>query len=68
MVMGRMLYNFTPTASVFKVKAWRVGLIFVLLDVLAFLVQVGGASIASGQHSLKKALLGIHIYVSDSRV
>ena len=63
MVMGRMLYNFTPTASVFKVKAWRVGLFFVLLDVVAFFAQAGGASIASGQHSLQKALLGIHIYM-----
>ena len=47
MVMGRMVYNFTPTASVFKVKAWRFGLIFVLLDVFAFFVQAAGAVVAS---------------------
>ena len=48
MVMGRMVYNFTPSASVFKIKAWRFGLIFVLLDILAFLVQLAGAAVASG--------------------
>lgn len=47
MVMGRMVYNFTATGSVFKVRAWHFGLIFVLLDVFAFLVQAGGASVAS---------------------
>lgn len=63
MVMGRMVYNFTPTASVFKVKAWRFGLIFVLLDVFAFLVQAAGAVIASQPHNPKTALLGIHVYM-----
>ena len=63
MVMGRMVYNFTPTASVFKVKAWRFGLIFVLLDIFAFFIQAAGAVIASGTKDLKQALLGIHIYM-----
>lgn len=64
MVMGRMVYNFTPTASVFKVKAWRFGLIFVLLDVLAFFMQAAGAVIASGEHKTEKTLMmGIHIYM-----
>ncbi|KAK5130785.1 hypothetical protein LTR08_001675 [Meristemomyces frigidus] len=64
MVMGRMVYNFTGTASVYKVKAWHFGLIFVLLDVLAFFVQVGGASIASGENtSYKTIMLGIHLYM-----
>lgn len=49
MVMGRMVYNFTPTASIFKIKAWRFGLIFVLLDVVAFMIQLGGAAMASGE-------------------
>ena len=57
MVMGRMVYNFTPSASVFKIKAWRFGLIFVLLDVLAFLVQAAGASIASGEDKPRKDVM-----------
>lgn len=55
--MGRMVYNFTPSASVFKIKAWRFGLIFVLLDVFAFLVQASGASIASGEDKSNKDIM-----------
>lgn len=58
-----MVYNFTPTASVFKVKAWRFGLIFVLLDVFAFLVQAAGAVVASQQGTTTSTIMmGIHIY------
>lgn len=64
MVAGRMVYNYTPEASVFKVKAWRFGLIFVLLDVVAFLVQAAGAVIASGENkSPDTIMMGIHIYM-----
>lgn len=64
MVMGRMVYNFTPNASVFKVKAWRFGLIFVLLDVIAFLGQLAGAALASGDHkSTEDIMRGLHIYM-----
>lgn len=64
MVMGRMVYNFTPSASVLKVPAWRFGLIFVALDILAFLVQVGGALIASGSDKPEHpVMLGLHVYM-----
>ena len=58
-----MVYNFTPTASVFKVKAWRFGLIFVLLDLAAFVVQLGGAAIASVRGDPDLPMLGIHVYM-----
>ena len=48
MVLGRMVYNFTASAKVLGFKAWRFGLYFVLLDVIAFVVQAVGASMASG--------------------
>ena len=34
MVLGRMVYNFTSAARMWKIKAWRFTLIFVLLDIL----------------------------------
>lgn len=34
MVLGRMVYNFTASARILRVKAWRFGLYFVLLDIL----------------------------------
>lgn len=48
MVMGRMVYNFTSKASVFRIHAWRFGLVFVLLDVAAFFVQLVGLVFAGG--------------------
>ncbi|KAI9707846.1 MAG: hypothetical protein M1820_004452 [Bogoriella megaspora] len=64
MVMGRMVYNFIPDKRLCKIKAWRFGLLFVLLDITAFLVQLGGAAIASGNDSSPNTiLLGLHIYM-----
>ena len=48
MVLGRMVYNFTASAKILGIKAWRFGLYFVLLDIVAFIVQAAGASMASG--------------------
>lgn len=50
MVMGRMVYNFTASAKILGFKAWRFGLYFVLLDIIAFIVQAIGASMASGDN------------------
>lgn len=68
MTLGRMVYNFTSKAKVFNIKAWRFGLYFVLLDILAFLIQFYGilkASNASQKHEGEsKELLGLHIYMA----
>ncbi|KAK4899667.1 hypothetical protein LTR27_002933 [Elasticomyces elasticus] len=57
-----LMMNFTPTASVVKIKAWRFGLIFVSLDVVAFLMQTGGAGVAVSQHGPLQTT-GIDIYM-----
>lgn len=47
MVMGRMVYNFTSTARLAGIKAWRFTLYFVLMDIVLVppfcLVGVGGS-------------------------
>ena len=64
MVLGRMVYNYTFSAKILKVKAWRFGLIFVLLDIFAFVVQLVGATMASGTDVPKHQVqLGLHIYM-----
>ncbi|KAG6994103.1 hypothetical protein G7Y79_00047g083290 [Physcia stellaris] len=64
MVFGRMIFNFTPDARLAKIKAWRFGLYFVLLDIFAFLIQLWGAGSASQPDLDKdKILRGIHIYM-----
>lgn len=45
---GRMVHNFLPNQRLFNIKARRFGLYFVLLDFVAFVVQVLGAASASG--------------------
>ncbi|KAA8576772.1 hypothetical protein EYC84_006832 [Monilinia fructicola] len=47
MVMGRMVWNYTTEAKIWKISAWRFGLYFVILDIVAFLVQIFGAASAS---------------------
>ncbi|KAF2663633.1 hypothetical protein BT63DRAFT_379776 [Microthyrium microscopicum] len=65
MIMGRMVHNFLPQKKLFGIKARRFGLYFVLLDVIAFLVQVSGAGMASGDNvSASQLLLGIHVYMA----
>ncbi|CAF9916732.1 MAG: hypothetical protein HETSPECPRED_002994 [Heterodermia speciosa] len=64
MVFGRMIFNFTSDARLAKIKAWRFGLYFVLLDIFAFLIQLYGAASASKPNlSDDKILRGIHIYM-----
>ena len=64
MVLGRMVYNFTTSARILRIKAWRFGLYFVLLDVIAFLIQATGASMASGSGLTNDQIeRGLHIYM-----
>ncbi|KAL2216976.1 putative RTA1 domain protein [Thermoascus aurantiacus ATCC 26904] len=71
MIVGRLLhFFFSPgtktarTARLAGVSARRFGLLFVLLDIVAFIVQASGAVMLSGndvsQHTIE---LGIHIYM-----
>ena len=64
MVFGRMVYNYTTGARILGIKAWRFGLYFVLLDIVAFLVQLFGAASASGDHvPTSQVLRGLHVYM-----
>ena len=64
MVLGRMVYNYTENAKLFGIKAWRCGLYFVLLDIFAFIVQLAGSSMASGDDIPNSQIMrGLHIYM-----
>ena len=64
MVLGRMVFNFTSTAKVLGITAWRFGLYFVLLDIFAFIIQAVGASMASGENIPDSQIFrGLHIYM-----
>lgn len=64
MVLGRMILYYLPSQHVFGVSARRLTLIFVLLDIISFLIQAVGGVLMSGTdvpHSQME--LGIHIYM-----
>ncbi|KAG4029822.1 hypothetical protein MFRU_014g01200 [Monilinia fructicola] len=65
MVMGRMVWNHTTEAKIWKISAWRFGLYFVILDIVAFLVQIfGAASASSDDASTDEVLQGLHVYMA----
>lgn len=49
MVLGRMIYFFLPDKQCFGISAKRLTLIFVILDVVAFLVQGASSSMFSSE-------------------
>ena len=64
MVLGRMVHYYLPEQRLFHIPSTRFSRYFVWLDILAFLVQLGGGLIVSGTNVKPKTLqLGIHIYM-----
>lgn len=54
----------SPLQKLCGITARRFGLIFVLLDIVAFLVQLAGVSLASKKNeSSRMALMGLHLYM-----
>ncbi|KAF9778291.1 hypothetical protein IL306_004218 [Fusarium sp. DS 682] len=65
MVFGRMVWCYTPDGRSCGVKAWQFGFIFVILDIIAFIVQVyGAAQAASGNNkTAEEKLEALRIYM-----
>ncbi|KAI9034939.1 RTA1 domain-containing protein [Aspergillus affinis] len=64
MTLGRMIYYFLPHQRLAKISARRYGMLFVFLDILAFLVQVAGASMSTNDSMGQKfVMLGLHLYM-----
>ena len=63
MVLGRMIYFFIPAQKVYGIKGISIAKIFVWLDVLSFLTQLGGGSMIDSHNSATTQMLGIHIYM-----
>jgi hypothetical protein len=67
MTLGRMIYFFLPERRLAGISARRYGIIFVTLDIIAFLVQLAGAALTTNNDAndaeTKTVLLGLHIYM-----
>ncbi|EPE04416.1 rta1 domain-containing protein [Ophiostoma piceae UAMH 11346] len=65
MVFGRLVWNYTPDRKVWGLRAQRFGVIFVMLDIVAFIVQVYGAAAASAKDAATDDVLrSLHIYMA----
>lgn len=62
MVLGRMIHFFLDDDKVFGMRARRITLIFVLFDIIAFIVQCAGGATTSGQRSQSVLDTGLGIY------
>lgn len=63
MILGRMIYYYLPTKSLLGMRASRLAICFVSLDIVSFLVQGLGGSLINNSNPPKTQLLGIHIYM-----
>ncbi|KAH6676560.1 RTA1 like protein-domain-containing protein [Halenospora varia] len=65
MALGRMVWNYVADAKIYRITAWRLGMYFVILDVVALIIQVFGAASASGNDLTQDEVLkGLHIYMA----
>ena len=66
MILGRMIYYFLPEQKVIGIRARKLAVYFVCMDIVAFIVQgVGGSMASEGpDESVENVMLGIHVYMS----
>lgn len=59
-----MVYFGLPEKKIWGIRATRLTLIFVWLDIVCFLVQGGGGSLLSGDSSANLKSIGMKIYTA----
>lgn len=63
MTLGRMIHFFLPDQKLVGISSRRFGVLFVCLDIFAFIVQAAGAVLASNQDNGSLVMTGLHIYM-----
>ncbi|KAJ5090955.1 hypothetical protein N7532_009639 [Penicillium argentinense] len=65
MTLGRMVQFFVPEQRLVRISARRFGLIFVCLDIFAFIIQLIGVGIlVQTDAKMDTVMLGVHIYMA----
>ncbi|KAH7169490.1 RTA1 like protein-domain-containing protein [Fusarium sp. MPI-SDFR-AT-0072] len=65
MILGRMVWNYTKTGKLLQLSAWRIGQLFVVLDIVAAVIQIYGAATASDIKASQDVILrGLHTYMA----
>lgn len=63
MVLGRMIYYYIPSRSLLGMPAPIIAALFVLLDIVSFVVQLVGGSMAGPSAPPQDQLRAIHVYM-----
>ena len=64
MVLGRMVYFFDDEKKLAGVSAIRLGVLFVTLDIIAFIVQAAGGVLASTDDAPSHIIqIGLNVYM-----
>lgn len=63
MLFARMIHFFMPSKRLFGIKAGTFAIVFVVLDVVAFFIQLIGGTTAGPTDTPEQQLKGIHIYM-----
>ncbi|KAF7539256.1 hypothetical protein G7Z17_g12455 [Cylindrodendrum hubeiense] len=63
MTLGRMVYFFIPSQSIFRIPAVILAAIFVGLDIISFVIQLVGGSLAGPGSPPDDQLRAVHIYM-----
>jgi hypothetical protein len=63
MLLGRMVYFFVPEQRIWRIKGIKIAKIFVWLDILSFLTQLGGGVLITPGNSESTQMMGIHLYM-----
>lgn len=62
-VLGRMVHFYLPSHSLLGLRASTLATIFVLLDVVSFVIQIVGGSMGSDDQPVEQIMKGVHIYM-----
>ncbi|CAG8949162.1 hypothetical protein HYFRA_00004784 [Hymenoscyphus fraxineus] len=63
MLLGRMVFQYLPNQKLGGIKAQRMALYFVILDIVSFIVQIGGGLMVISKNNRTREN-GLHIYTA----
>jgi len=64
MVLGRLVHYYLPGHKIGGIRPQRLAVCFVLLDIVSFVVQGAGGSMANPSSSANIQKIGIHVYMA----
>ncbi|KAF4627329.1 hypothetical protein G7Y89_g10831 [Cudoniella acicularis] len=63
MLLGRMVFQYLPDRKLYGLRAERMAMCFVILDVASFIIQIGGGLLVLSKNDQTKQT-GLHIYTA----